>query len=182
MNVDNSDSKHDEDHAFEDKPDIYALSIQLTTSTRDAFKGASVDYSAQKTVIGHRQMQLYAEASEENLTLAISGTKCCLGIKCYPAHGLIKNRLPVSLTHFADIETEIMNIDIPVLLGLDAFSKFKIILDFEDNAMKLKCDNWELQIVQKLGHTYIEWAPSIFFTERKIQLINRHFSIRKPTV
>lgn len=41
--------------------------------------------------------------------------------------------------------------------------------------MKSKCDEWTLPITQKMGHIYLEWIPSILYTEQELRQVHRHF-------
>lgn len=47
-------------------------------------------------------------------------------------------RLPDTESHFIRIATEIVDVYMSFLLGLDALEKLKVILDFDEEEIKLK--------------------------------------------
>lgn len=49
-------------------------------------------------------------------------------------------RLPISLTHIAKMDAEVVSVDIQLIFALDVFRKLTIILDFGGHALKSKCD------------------------------------------
>lgn len=83
-------------------------------------------------------------------------------------------RIPVSLTHFSILQAHVVNLDVPLLFGLYIMTKFKIILDFDEDIGKSKSDGWTLQMIKKLEHAYVELKPSIFFTETDLRRIHIH--------
>lgn len=83
--------------------------------------------------------------------------------------------MPVSEFYFADIEAEIVLFYIPLLLGLDVMTKFKVIPDYDKDFVRFKCDGWSVPMVRKLHHAYIVWAPSIVYTDYELHLVYSHF-------
>lgn len=69
----------------------------------------------------------------------------------------------------------------PFLLGLDALTKFKVALTFDDKVMRSKLDGWLLPLVHKNRHMYIELVPSVLITERELRRAHRHFFHPQPT-
>lgn len=99
-----------------------------------------------------------------------------LGISRHHSIAVITIRIPLSGTHFANILAQIVYIDVPLQLGLDVMTKFKVVLDFDADTACSKCELWTLPLTRKQVHAFIEWTPTIFYTERQIWRMHRHFS------
>lgn len=98
------------------------------------------------------------------------------GDNVYHGLGTITICIPVSAMHFVDIVAEVVSVDIPFLLRLDILTNLKVIVDFSDDVLTSKSDGgWTMNIVRKCVHAYLEWMPSLMYTEKKLRLINWHF-------
>lgn len=161
----------DDNEEFE----VFSVSKYLPTSQCEKFQGACIDSGAEITVIGKKQAELYCGWVNARLQADASGTIYKFGESRHQGLGYISIRIPVSETHFANVNAAVVEIDVPFLLGLDALTKFKVILNFGDDTAQSKCDGWKLKMVRKLGHVYIEWPPSILYTETELRRIHRHF-------
>lgn len=69
--------------------------------------------------------------------------------------------IPVTDEFFVDIEAAIVEVDVPLLMGLDVLVSLKVILDFYKCIMTSKIDGLMTPLISKLGHAYIEWIPHI---------------------
>lgn len=92
-------------------------------------------------------------------------------------------RIPVSETYFAEVEAGVVGIDLPSLLGLEVMTMFKVILDFDCDQMRSKCDGWSCPLFAIwVIYIYIDWMLSILHTELELRLINRHLFTPKRNV
>lgn len=166
---------HDDSRSAEDEITLLVSDINFNEGTHERFEGACVDSGAQRTLIGKRQADLYASFAGTTIRPTKSKKLFRLGSCLHPACGIISIRLPITKHHFAEIIVEVIEIDIPFLLGLDLLTRFKIVIDFDDKVMRSKIDGTSLPITRKMGHAYIDWTPSILYTEQELRRIHRHF-------
>lgn len=82
---------------------------------------------------------------------------------------------PVYATHFWDVLAEVVDVNVLSLLALDVMTNLKNVLDFGEDVITSKCYGWSYLMVKKLGHAYIQWVPSLLYTELDLRLIHRHF-------
>lgn len=121
------------------------------------------------------KQSFFKKAFGQPINIKSSGRLYKFGNASHDGVSIMTIRFLVSARNLAEIEAEIVDVNIPFLLELDVLRKFKTILDFVGNDTKSKCDEWMLPITQKMGHLYFEWTPSIFYTEQKLHQVHRHF-------
>lgn len=155
--------------------DIFEVMSQIIFPANDHFHGACIDSGAQHTVIGKQQAELYAQFADVNIAPSGSRRVYRFGNVSHECCSEISIRLPINLQFFSHIQVEVVPVNILFLLGLDLLTKFKIIIDFDGNIIRSKLDCWVLPIVRKLGHAYVEWEISAFYTETELRRLQRHF-------
>lgn len=158
-----------------DDVNVFSVNVFFNMSSSECFEGACIDSGATLTVIGRRQAEMYSKLIGVQLAQKKSGTRYRFGDNVHQGHGKIRIRIPVGLKHFAEVSADVVDPDVPFLLGLDVLTKFKIILDFDKDMIRSKCDGWAAPIVRKFGHAYLEWLPSILYTEAELRRVHRHF-------
>lgn len=68
-----------------------------------------------------------------------------------------------------------MPVNVQFLLGLNLLTKFKILIDIDENIIRSKLDCWVLPIVRKLGHAYVDFEISAFYSETELRRLLRQF-------
>lgn len=158
--------------------DIFAVEVDFEV-TGNAFNGACIDSGAQKSVIGNVQAQAYiAELGDKNsynITHHSKNKTFRFGDNQHECVGTLNIRMPVSDDVVIQFDAYIVPIDVPLLLGLDVLRKLKLIVSFENGSIQSPKGDWSINLVQKFGHLYIEWPPSVYYTEAELRRIHRHF-------
>lgn len=83
--------------------------------------------------------------------------------------------MPVSESHSFDLSAEIFDVHITLLLGLDALSGMRAILDFAEDVLIGKFDGWRVPLVREKGHIYFEWDASTLYTRTELKRMHRQF-------
>lgn len=73
-----------------------------------------------------------------------------------------------------DVGASVVDVDVPLLLGLDLFEKLRIVLDFGKFTMSSTSANWSVPLTMKIGHADLVWQDSIFYTETELRKIHCH--------
>lgn len=157
--------------------------ILLNSNTADTFHGACVDSGAQRTVIGKLQAKAYlAEYGTEGNIRKVSNNApiFSFGNHRYKAHGHINVRIPIEENGFINIPTAVVDINIPLLLGLETMIKYKVVLDVDERTLYSKLQGWSLELTLKRGHLYHNWNIGILFTENELRKVHNHFYHPEP--
>lgn len=151
------------------------VDVNFAIGTGETFEGACVDSGAQLTCIGARQARRYCmlmnityETSDQELVFKFGDARHC-------SLGTMPIQIPVSDYGFIEIDAHIVDVDVPLLLGLDTMTKLEMILDFAKDTVTSKLDSWKIPLIRKLGHAYITWSPSVMYTDKELRKIHRHF-------
>lgn len=72
--------------------------------------------------------------------------------------GTLAIRVPISTKYYALLRVDVINLDIPFLLGLDVLDNLGLYVNTVEN--KLKCDKRDIatDLVRKGNHVYLEWG------------------------
>ena len=99
------------------------------------------------------------------------------GINRQKSLGSIVIRIPTPDTSMMIIKTDVVNADVPFLLGLDNLDKFGLYLDTVKNKLVCPRLDWSMELIRKLGHVYLEWKSSdtILFTRSELTKLHRNF-------
>ena len=89
--------------------------------------------------------------------------------------GEVGIRIPVDDDCFLSVWIHLVDLNIPLLLGLDLLDAFGINLNESRYLMELEECNWSFSLVRKLGHLYYEWALDNYYTAGELRRIHRHF-------
>lgn len=89
--------------------------------------------------------------------------------------GSIQVRIPINGEYFVVILARIVDVDLPLLLGLDVLSRLKAVLDFGKYTMTSTAGNCTIPLTKRMGHAYIDWQSSILYTEPELRKMHRHF-------
>lgn len=162
----------------EDDPiDIFSVNTVFQATVHHEFLGACIDSGAQRTVIGHKQAEAYTALTGIRKADKARGNmpKYKFGDTTHDGLGKMKVRIPIKEDYFVDIEASVVDVDVPLLIGLDVLGRLKVILDFNEFTMSSTTENWTIPLSRKMGHAYIEWADSILYTELELRRMHKHF-------
>lgn len=65
--------------------------------------------------------------------------------------------------------------DVLLLLGLDVLTSSSLILDFSDNEVRSKNDEWSFPLLRNNGHSYLFWPVCIVYTPSELRKVHRQF-------
>lgn len=89
-------------------------------------------------------------------------------------------RIPLSGNRYLPVIADIVNADIPLLIGLDYLDREQILPDNIQNKLICETESWELPIIRRMGHMFVEWdIRTIFFT--KVELFRMHRNFFHPS-
>lgn len=144
------------------------------------FRWSCIDSGAQQTVIGFPQAKAYCSEYGGNIRETKSKQMYRLGNDLHGCIGRLAVRIPFSEKHKIDIEADVVNVDVPLLLGLDELTRMKALLDTGNGTLESKTVNWEAPLIRKHGHLYIEWPKHMLFTTSKLRRVHRHLYHTHP--
>jgi hypothetical protein len=89
--------------------------------------------------------------------------------------GTIGVRVPTPDKSFMLINVDVVETDVPFLIGLDTLYTFEMIVDTVENELRAPKAGWSVPIIRKFGHVYLEWEPTnkIMFTRHELQKFHR---------
>lgn len=143
----------------------------------DPFHGICIDSAAQRSVVVVEQAKAYCNlfnlpfspSKENERAIFRFGTHKHFGL------GSLTVRIPVAPTHFISLSVEVVNINVPFLLGLDTKERYKMVLDTDKGTLSSKLEGCHISLRKNLGQLYYEWGPNILFTESERMKVHRHF-------
>lgn len=155
-------------------------SVQSTFEpTEESFWGACIDSGARKTVIGQPQTKAYAEKVGREADIVqlkqSDNKKFRFGNADHKCIAFLHIRMSVSDDIVVTFDAYVVSIDVFLLLGLDVLCQLELIVKFKDGTLLTKYNDWHAKVVHKMGHLYVEWPPSVYYTETELRRIHRHF-------
>lgn len=107
------------------------------------------------------------------MTFLFSGTAT-------PSLGTIDMRVPISSYFYALLRIDVVDIDVPLLFGLDALEALRLYINNVENALKCDVRGICTPLVRKDGHIYLEWGADVHYTTLELDRIHRHFNHPQP--
>lgn len=83
-------------------------------------------------------------------------------------------RMPVGEDIVVAFKFHVVPINVLLLLGLDVERKLKLLINIEEGTLHSPRDHWRAQLVQKLGHMYVEWQMGIYNEEQELRRIHKY--------
>jgi hypothetical protein len=145
------------------------------------FLGAIFDTGAPRSVVGLSQAEAYAKFLKITLNLkeACPVRFSFGGRQSFQSLGDLVVRVPMHQS-FIPHRVEVVNVDVPLLLGMDFLNKHRVIVDVTRNVLIHRQSNASQPLARKHGHVYIEWDSNILFTHG--ELVKLHKNFFHPTV
>jgi len=90
--------------------------------------------------------------------------------------GAIDMRVPLAADLYAAMRVNVVDLNVPLLFGLDALDAYALYVNSVENT--LKCDSRDIvtPLVRKDGHIYLEWGHAIHYTTAELERLHRHFN------
>lgn len=97
-----------------------------------------------------------------------------------PILGTVDVRVPISPTLYANLIVDVVEVDVPFLLGLDALDALALYVKNVDD--KLNCDKRGIftPLARKHGHIYQEWANDVRYSTGELERLHRHCNHLSP--
>jgi hypothetical protein len=83
------------------------------------------------------------------------------------------------LGQFLDRNVDVVQADIPLLMGLDLMDEVGVLFDNTTNQLMNPTGSWSIPVVRKFGHAYIEWPAEVMYTETGVR--SPHSSFYHPS-
>ena len=140
-----------------DDPKIFFIKCTWDSPIAKSFEGTCVDSGAQKTVIAVPQTMAYCDLFDEALKNDEDMEKLIytFGSRQHKGIGPVNIRVPVSSSFFFSFIADVVDVYLPLLIGLDVLKSVGLILEFADDEVRAKADGWSLHLVRKHGHIYL---------------------------
>ena len=165
--------------------EVCQVSVNSTTSSTfescqyndRQFQGACGDNGSQGTVIGVKQAKAYCKMTGKRYVLQRSKTRYKFGDGCRNSFGALEIRLTIPHGGYLPIIADVVDADIPLLLGLDLLRQERLLLNYITNELESWSYGWWLPLVNKFGHVFVEWRkPSrVLYTKAELQRLHLRF-------
>lgn len=140
------------------------------------FHGACIDSGAQTSVIGLHQMRAYCAYSMTKFQHKRTGIRYRFGDGYREGMGHIKIRIRVDNQRLFTVVADVVNADIPLLVGLDYLIRNGILLDFARFTMSSREKGWSIPLFKKAAHMFVEPSiDAIMFTRKELERLHLHF-------
>lgn len=73
-----------------------------------------------------------------------------------------------------------VDVNMQFLLELGNLTKLKILLDVGNDRISFANLNWEMPVIRKYGHLYIEWPKCVIFTVRELRKVHLYLFHSQP--
>ena len=140
------------------------------------FQGACLDIGAEKSVIGLPQATAYRDFANSPIIPRPTNNIFRFGESCFPSIGTIRIALPSGKNDLKPLTINIVDVDVPFLLGLDELDNSRMYVDNVDNLLRFKDRPFSLPLTRKLGHIYLTWNLSqTLFNRTELRKLHLHF-------
>ena len=152
------------------------LELYTLSESHPRYLGACLSSGATVSLISYEQAEGYCEMLEIPLSInPRKGRTFKLGSLMEPSIGTTKIRVPYREGLFMDLDLDVVDINFPLLLGLDKLDQYKCYVNNVENIMVCVQPRWQHSITRKLGHLFYGWFINVLYTDNELRRINRHF-------
>lgn len=119
-----------------------------------------MDTGAELFVIGKQQAMAYRKCIGQRFELIQNLGSIVYKFKIQRAYRLGSFKVLASIkdTNSVEIKVGLADIDVFLTIGLEVMLLFKVIIDIPQMKFVSSKGNWEIPLVLKKGHFYIEWT------------------------
>ena len=122
---------------------LASATINTTRSSSTQFDGMCMDTGAQISVSGKAQAMAYCHSRGIPFYLTPSVTKFKFGDHVSPSLGRLQVRIPTpNQSGNVSFTMDVVDLDVPMLLGLRELRAASLLVDYLDNRLICKNDNW----------------------------------------
>eukprot|EP00171_Calliarthron_tuberculosum_P002994 IDg2994t1 len=147
----------------------------------NTFHGACFDIGAAKYVVGRKQAEKYYKYMGILLIMKRGSQKIFkFGEHVISSISQSIFRIPYANNRSICEELDIIDINIPLLMGLDLMGKYKLYIDNVSNMLICQTPRWYHPVTRKFGHIYYEWTHETMYSERELRKMRRHFYHQHP--
>ena len=120
--------------------------------------GACVDAGAQKSVIGKQPAPAYFRYIGEEFRPILQNrpARFKFGNRRHVGIGCVQIRIPINESHVLCPCIAVVDVDVPLLLGLDFLDEYKMNVNSANDMLDLESHLWSLPLTRKMGHLYLE--------------------------
>lgn len=145
------------------------------TSSRSRFHGGCIDTGAHKSVIGLKQAKAYCKHHNIPFKLKPSHRTYRFGDGAHSSVGSLEIRIPIPGNRFFNWIFDVLNADIPMLIGLDFLDEHNLVANNVKNSLISEMEGWSIPITRQFGHLYVNWEKQILYTRSELERLHRHF-------
>lgn len=165
--------------------------MKQTRSTRAGTPGFCVDIGAPKSCIGLKELKyVFRQLGRRVPNLKWSTNRYRFADTSYESLGKASLPLATPLCKLTIlVEMDVVNADIPALLGLDVLDREALMADTVANRLTKRClaqnegscfyfDDWHVPLLRsKSGHVYVamECSASVMFTRSQLSKLHKQF-------
>lgn len=91
--------------------------------------------------------------------------------------GTLDVRIRVDDNHFIETRVDVVDVDIPFLLGLEFLDLFDVVIEVAQ-VLLISRSGWEVPLTHRLGHLYIcndDKNMEMLYTEEELRKVHKHF-------
>ena len=142
----------------------------------ESFQGDCIDIGAQLSFFGLSQAKAYFNYVRNRFEMKKPQFKKSFTFGGYKEKriGRIDVLIPISSGDYLASEADVVNVNIPLLMGLDILDRCKLVIDVCKNELLCPERGRSLPLTRNLGHIYIEWGTEVLYTTGELQRIHRH--------
>ena len=135
---------------------VYLTRKACNVTVGDHFHGICIDSAVQRSVVSVGQAKAYCSLFNVPFSPSISNGRNVLsfGTHKHLGLGLLTVRVPIAPTYFISLSVEVLDTNVPFLLGPDNMEKYKVVLDTDKCMLSSKLEGWQVRLRKKLGHLY----------------------------
>lgn len=84
-------------------------------------------------------------------------------------------QLPIVVDVVIMFSAYIFTIEVPLLLEIAVLQIIKLLVKFNTKFISSIFGDWRIKDFYKTGYLYVEWPPFLYYTEKALNPIYRHF-------
>ena len=153
------------------------------SSSLDGFERACLDIGASRSLIGRPQAESYYKFMGLPLVIHTPRTTRPIfrfGKDRQGSIGTCHLRIPYAGSNFMMLELDVVDIDVPLLLGLDTLDKYSLYCNNVKNQLVCENPKWIHNMSRKYGHLYYVWEYGTMYTKTELRKIHRQFYHPRP--
>lgn len=140
-----------------------------------SFQGACLDTGACTSVCGRVQAEAYAKLVGFKFNPKPSARVFRFGGVSTKSLGAIHVRIPIPGHMFIQVHVDVVEPNVPLLIGLDALDKHSLYINNVRNLLLSEKFRWGIPLQHKNGHLYLQWGAEVLFTIGELKKMHNGF-------